>query len=201
MPKKRSLVTKTSKEPPPVGLSLAALRSARSLSMDALSRQSGVSKSMLSQIERGRANPTVAVVWRLANALGVPLPELLGSAAAADQGAIQTVKAFDVPVMRSRDRRVTLRVLSPVELAGRYECYQIDFESGGILESAAHASGAREHLTIIEGRIEATSGTHKALGSQLDTLRYRADVPHQLRSVGRGKAAALLIVEFPAAKP
>jgi transcriptional regulator with XRE-family HTH domain len=118
MPKKRSLVTKTSKEPPPVGLSLAALRSARSLSMDALSRQSGVSKSMLSQIERGRANPTVAVVWRLANALGVPLPELLGSAAAADQGAIQTVKAFDVPVMRSRDRRVTLRVLSPVELAG-----------------------------------------------------------------------------------
>jgi hypothetical protein len=39
------------------------------------------------------------------------------------------------------------------------------------------------------------------VGSQLDTLRYRADVPHQLRSVGRGKAAALLIVEFPAAKP
>ena len=67
-------------EPPRVGDTLAALRQAQALSLDALSRKAGVSKSMLSQIERAQANPTVAVVWRLANALGVPLGELLGSA-------------------------------------------------------------------------------------------------------------------------
>jgi XRE family transcriptional regulator, regulator of sulfur utilization len=193
---KRRLESKSSKEPPRVGVTLAALRATRALSMDALSRQSGVSKSMLSQIERGRANPTVAVVWRLANALGVSLAELLGSAAASDPGAIQTVPAFNVPVMRSSDRRCELRVLSPVELAGRFECYQMTFQAGGVLRSDAHAGGTREHLTIIEGRVEATSGTEKAVGSHLDTLRYRADVPHQLRNVGRGRAVALLIVEF-----
>ena len=57
-------------EPPRVGDMLAALRQARALSLDELSRLAGVSKSMLSQIERAQANPTVAVVWRLANALG-----------------------------------------------------------------------------------------------------------------------------------
>jgi transcriptional regulator with XRE-family HTH domain len=63
-------------EPPRVGDTLAALRQAQALSLDELSRKAGVSKSMLSQIERAQANPTVAVVWRLANALGVPLGEL-----------------------------------------------------------------------------------------------------------------------------
>ena len=64
-------------EPPRVGATLAGLRQARALSLDELSRQAGVSKSILSQIERNQANPTVAVVWRLANALGVTMAELL----------------------------------------------------------------------------------------------------------------------------
>jgi transcriptional regulator with XRE-family HTH domain len=57
-------------EPPRVGAALQALRGSRGLSLDDLSKRAGVSKSMLSQIERNQANPTVAVVWRLANALG-----------------------------------------------------------------------------------------------------------------------------------
>jgi len=164
--------------------------------MDALSRQSGVSKSMLSQIERGRANPTVAVVWRLANALGVPLVELLGEAAAGEGGAIQALHVQDVPVMRSRDGRCTLRVLSPVELAGRVEWYQLECQPGGMLDSKAHAAGAREHLTVMTGSIEAVSGGERARGSTGDTLRYRADRAHRLRNVGRAKAVALLVVEF-----
>src|ERR1043165_7948867 len=64
-------------EPPRVGDTLAALRTAQDLSLEELARKSGVSKSMLSQIERNQANPTVALVWRLANALGVSMAELL----------------------------------------------------------------------------------------------------------------------------
>ena len=66
-------------EPPKVGATLQNLRQAQGLSLDELSRRAGVSKSMLSQIERNQANPTVAVVWRLANALGVEMTELLGA--------------------------------------------------------------------------------------------------------------------------
>ena len=72
-----------SMEPPKVGATLQSLRQAQGLSLDELSRRAGVSKSMLSQIERNQANPTVAVVWRLANALRVELGELLGGAKAA----------------------------------------------------------------------------------------------------------------------
>jgi transcriptional regulator with XRE-family HTH domain len=70
-------------DPPQVGARLAALRQRRGQSLDELSRQAGVSKSMLSQIERNQANPTVAVVWRLAAALGVTVADLLDGGRAA----------------------------------------------------------------------------------------------------------------------
>ena len=63
--------------PPEVGATLQKLRLARGLTLDDLSRAAGVSKSMLSQIEREKANPTIAVAWRLSNALGVGIGELL----------------------------------------------------------------------------------------------------------------------------
>ncbi|MGS0759029.1 helix-turn-helix domain-containing protein, partial [Roseateles sp. GG27B] len=72
------------------------------LSLDELSRRAGVSKSMLSQIERNLANPTVAVVWRLANALRVELAELLGGERASAP-VIETVAAHSTPSMSSPD--------------------------------------------------------------------------------------------------
>ena len=195
MPRRR-LPARSANQPPRIGAALASLREARALSMDALSKRSGVSKSMLSQIERQRANPTVAVVWRLANALGVPLTQLLGSVEAGDSAAIQPVRGPSVPVMRSKDGKCELRVVSPVELAGRFEWYQLIMQPGGVLASEAHTAGTREHLTVVAGRIEVRSGSRQALGAALDTLRYPADVAHQLRNVGRSRATGLLIVEF-----
>jgi len=195
MPRRR-LPARSANQPPRIGAALASLRETRALSMDALSKRSGVSKSMLSQIERQRANPTVAVVWRLANALGVPLTQLLGSIEAGDSAAIQPVRGPSVPVMRSKDGKCELRVVSPVELAGRFEWYQLIMQPGGVLASEAHTAGTREHLTVVAGRIEVRSGNRQALGAALDTLRYPAAVAHQLRNVGRSRATGLLIVEF-----
>lgn len=62
--------------PPRVGEQIQRLRNERKLTLDDLSRAAGVSKSMLSEIERDKANPTIAVAWRLTNALGITLDEL-----------------------------------------------------------------------------------------------------------------------------
>jgi len=101
-----------------------------------------------------------------------------------------------MPLMRSQDGKCELRVVSPVDLAGRFEWYQLLMQPGGVLASEAHTAGTREHLTVVAGRIEVTSGTQQSLGSPLDTLRYPADVAHQLRNAGRSRAVGFLIVEF-----
>lgn len=181
-------------EPPPVGATLAALRQARALSLDELSRRAGVSKSMLSQIERAQANPTVAVVWRLANALGVPIGELLGGAPQPAAPSVEVVPAHAIPAMRNPDGQCELRILGPIDLAGRFEWYELTVQPGGALVSQPHEPGSREHLTVLAGTLEVAAGPTTAKVKHGETARYAVDQPHSIRNPGRTAATALLAV-------
>lgn len=187
-------VAAASAEPPRVGETLAALRQAQALSLDALSRKAGVSKSMLSQIERAQANPTVAVVWRLANALGVPLGDLLGAAPPPAEPAISVVPAHATPSLRNADGACELRILGPIELAGQFEWYALSLQAGGALESQAHEAGTREHLTVLTGALEVVSGDERQRLKPGETARYAVDRPHAIRNLGKGEATAWLVV-------
>ena len=180
-------------EPPRVGTTLAALRHGQGLSLDELSRRAGVSKSMLSQIERNQANPTVAVVWRLANALGVALSELLEGGKAATP-AIVTVAAQATPSLRSEGGGHELRILGPVELAGQFEWYELLLQPGGALVSEPHEPGSREHLTVLSGTVEVASGDDRQRLKHGETARYAVDRPHAIRDLGKTVATALLVV-------
>lgn len=181
-------------EPPRVGAALSALREQQSLSLDELSRRAGVSKSMLSQIERAQANPTVAVVWRLANALGVPLAELLGAGRPVAAPAIVTLAERDTPTLGGADARCRLRILGPIELAGRFEWYELTLQSGAALDSLGHEPGSTEHLSVLAGRIELAAGDATSRLAAGETARYAVDRPHAIRNVGRSVARALLVV-------
>jgi len=183
----------SSLEPPRLGATLQALRQQQGLSLDELSRRAGVSKSMLSQIERNQANPTVAVVWRLANALRVELAELLGGEKSAAP-AIQTVAAHATPLLNTPDGLGTLRILGPIELAGQFEWYELTLKPGGALESAAHEPGSREHLTVLDGELEITAGGTSRQLQPGETARYAVDGAHAIRNTGKHRATALLVV-------
>lgn len=183
-------------EPPRVGAALQALRGSRGLSLDDLSKRAGVSKSMLSQIERNQANPTVAVVWRLANALGVEMGELLGTERAATP-AIETVPAHATPGLTSPDGLCKLRILGPIELAGQFEWYELSVQPGGVLDSQAHEPGSREHLSVLTGSLEVTAQGVTSRLKAGETARYAVDGPHAIRNAGKSAATALLVVLHP----
>lgn len=183
-----------SSEPPRVGDTLAALRQAESLSLDELSRKAGVSKSMLSQIERGQANPTVAVVWRLANALGVGMGELLGGAPEPTEATIELLPAHAAPAIRSPDGLCELRILGPIGLAGQFEWYALTVQPGGSLDSQAHEEGTREHLSLMAGNLEVMAGEQVQRVKTGETARYAADRPHCIRNTGKSAASAWLVV-------
>ena len=176
-----------------MGAALAALRQARSLSLDQLSRQAGVSKSMLSQIERHQANPTVAVVWRLAAALGVGIGALLGDERPAPP-LLTTVPAHATPTLTSPDGLCELRILGPIELAGQFEWYALTVQPGGRLASQAHEPGSREHLSLQTGALEVQVGAETARLRHGETARYAVDVAHSIHNPGRAVAQALLVV-------
>jgi transcriptional regulator with XRE-family HTH domain len=179
--------------PPEVGAALQRLRLARGLTLEDLSRIAGVSKSMLSQIEREKANPTIAITWRLANALGVQIGELL-SDVERDVETIRILDSHETPTLPGNHAGYVLRILGPMELAGKYEWYELTLAPGGELVSQPHDPGTSEHLTVLHGAMEIEVGSHKKKAKLGGTARYPADQPHAIRNPGKTEAKALLVV-------
>jgi XRE family transcriptional regulator, regulator of sulfur utilization len=183
----------TPQTPPEVGATLQKLRLARNLTLEDLSRAAGVSKSMLSQIEREQANPTIAVAWRLANALGVSIGELL-SAETQQVEAIRVLEAHELPTLPGDHAGYVLRILGPMELAGKFEWYELTLAPNGVLASNPHDPGATEHLTLLQGVMELeVDGEIKRLKAGA-TARYQVDRKHSIRNPGKVEARALLVV-------
>ena len=182
--------------PPRVGQVIHRLRKARKLSLEELGKAAGVSKSMLSQIESEKANPTVAMVWRIATALRVGLEEILGSAGA-KASAVTLMSAHETPELQGAEGMTKLRILGPLNLAGSFEWYELTIEPGGALPSEPHSVGATEHLTVLHGALDVESGGHSQHVRHGETVRYAADVRHAIRNTGKVRAVAVLVVINP----
>ncbi len=185
--------------PPRIGAVLHGIRQAQKLSLDKVAATSGVSKSMLSQIERDLTNPTFATLWRLANALGVTIEDLVRGTNR-DRG-IEVVAPQSVPSLTSTDSKCLVRILSPMELTGQYEWYEMRFAPRGELVSEPHEPGTIEHLTVADGRLSVESGSHRQELARGATAQYRADQPHAIRNLAARKARAFVVVTFWPRKP
>ena len=171
---------------------LKEARRAKGLSLEAVANLSGVSRSMVSQIERGESSPTISTLWNLTRALQADFAGLLDAETARDR--IDVIRAEEAPTIENMGEGCRIRILSPPEEAGHHEVYELIFTEGGALRSQPHTRGATEQLTVISGEVQVTSGAAESTLSQGDTARYAADVPHSIRSAG-SPARALLIVK------
>lgn len=177
-----------------LGSRVKQLRAERGWSLEALARTSGVSRSMLSDIEREQANPTLAVTLRIARAFGLSLGELLESPGVSS--GITVIRADDRAYLYRSDRDVQIRTLSPLNLEKDVELYEIRLQTGGALRSAPHYEGTREFLAVQKGQVRVESaGEAEALGAG-DSATYRADVPHAIVNTGRGEAVVFLVVIY-----
>ena len=170
---------------------LKQARLGQGLSLDAVAKLSSVSRSMVSQIERGESSPTIATLWNLTRALQVDFAGLLDSASHAAQ--IEVLHAQDVPTINNLGNGCNIRILSPPEEAGKHEVYELRISAGGMLDSKPHARGAQEHLTVIEGAVDITCGEEMRRLEKGDTARYPADLPHRI-AAPEGAVRAFLVV-------
>ena len=171
---------------------LKQARSEKGLSLEVVARLSGVSKSMVSQIERGESSPTIATLWNLTQALNVDFAGLLDSSPMSD--SIEVIHPDQVPMIDNIGEGCRILILSPPEQVGKNEIYDLRLSAGGVLDSEPHKRGTREHLTVIEGEVEVRSGNVTTALSVGDTARYAADVPHRI-AAAKGSARAFLIVQ------
>jgi len=180
--------------PPNLGTVIAELRKTRGFSLDRLAKLSGVSKSMLSKIERNQANPTLGTVWRLASTFQLSIEQIVHGGSV--EQPLQHRLAHEVPVIKSADNGCTIRILSPVDFAGTLEWYDITANPHSALESRPHNAGAVEHAFVIEGAFVIESGGRAIDVQTNETCNYPADVPHALRNPYDKPARALVLVTY-----
>jgi transcriptional regulator with XRE-family HTH domain len=180
-----------------LGKTVLRLRKAYNLSLSELSEQSGVAKSIISQIERNETNPTLATIWRLSQALDVSIDRFLRGSE--DEPFVEISSRGDTPVLTSDDGRCRLAITGWIKTVEWLQWYDFHAAPGGVLESDSHQRGSIECLSVLEGELEVEVSGRAERARAGDTLRYRCDRPHVIRNVGPVPAHATMVCILKAA--
>ena len=177
---------------PALGKTIQRLRKAYNMSLGELSEQSGVAKSIISQIERNETNPTLSTVFRLSRALDTSIDEVLKT----DSGTafLDHQLKSAIPILESQDGLCRLAITGPLNLIDLTQWYDFQAKAGGVLESDPHPPGTVEHLYMLNGEVEITVGEETKTARAGEAIRYRGDIPHKIRNTGPGDAHASMVL-------
>ena len=196
-PRGRDLLTGAQALSGQLGKTIQRLRKAYNLSLSELAEQSGVAKSIISQIERNETNPTLATIWRLSQALDVSIERVL--AAGDEEPFIEKTSRADTPILVSEDGKVRLAIIGWLKTIEWLQWYDVTADPGGVLDSDPHQRGSVESLSVIEGAFEVDVSGEIQRATAGETLRYRCDRPHVVRCIGHEPARATMVAIMQAA--
>ncbi len=176
-----------------VAEALRGFRRERHLSLDDLSARSGVSRAALSQIEGGRTNPTLAVLWKIAVGLEVPFHDLMGIG---PTDAAIVLRAGDAPPLRTADGRMESRLLSPGGSTTDTEVYELKLLPKALHKADPHARGTSETVVVMTGALRLTVGTNIYELAPGDSVFFRADVGHAYENRSTRETRCINVIHY-----
>ncbi len=176
------------------------LRTKRDLSLEQLAQLSGVSRSMISLIERAEASPTANVLDRLAASLGVTLAALFADAERAD--ATPLARHAAQPVWRDPETGYLRRNLSPPGYPSPIELVEVVLPPRARVayDSGARVSAVEQQVWLIDGALEITLGDAVHRLEPGDCLAMRVNRPIAFRNPGRTQSRHLVALTSEAAR-
>jgi transcriptional regulator with XRE-family HTH domain len=175
-----------------LGQTIQRLRTADKMSLGDLSESSGVAKSMISQIEKNEANPSLATLSRLSQALGTSVQAMVSSGSNGS-ALVQKTGIQDTPLLKSEDGLCELRIIGSIDTVQWVQWYDFRAQAGGVLESSPHPEGSVENLTILTGEVEVEVEGERWTAKTGETLRYKADRPHRITNIGGTPVHATMV--------
>ncbi|MFE7835101.1 helix-turn-helix domain-containing protein [Streptomyces sp. NPDC057474] len=168
------------------------LREIKGLSLSQLSERAGVAKATLFKIEQGQTNPTLDTLATIANALDVSLTELV---ATPEGPAVEVIRAGEKPEFVDEvSRGLVLR--NQVIGAGNFEIHSLVFLNDKREVTPSHGAGAREHVLVRSGRVQAGPLGEEVVLGEGDYATFPADRAHLWHAID-GDASVWLICTYP----
>ncbi|MFO0684238.1 MAG: helix-turn-helix domain-containing protein [Sandaracinus sp.] len=168
---------------------LVSLRGARGMSQVDLGKKADLPRSTIANLERGDGNPSLAVLVKVARALGAPIDELL----AAPREKVRKYAPAEMPELRRAGRGVSMKPIvvgpSPHEVMAI-----VTFERGGVMPGLPHLPGTREFFTLLEGHVAiiVAGEKHELLPGEL--LAFPGNVPHGYQNLAKGTSRGVSVV-------
>src|SRR5213595_77020 len=156
---------------------LVNLRRTRGLTQDMLARDAGVPRSTIANLESGEGNPSLAVLVKVAQALAVPIDELLAS----PRAMVRRWSADEV-VLRTKGRGVSIRPLVPEPVPDSM-MEVMDFAPGAIMGGTPHLPGTREFFTCLQGRVKITVAGDAFDLATGEVLAFPGNLPHSYQNL------------------
>jgi transcriptional regulator with XRE-family HTH domain len=177
-----------------VGENLKRLRNRRNLSLEALSKLSGVSRAMLSQIELGRSVPTINLVFKIARAFDIPFSTLLVSQ---NSPTTRILPANLSKVLKSGSGEFSSRALFPFTPDRKTEFYELRLSPGGKENADPHAPGTTENLVVAIGALNIEIGGMEHRLTTGDAIHFLADRPHAYHNPSSEESVIYLVMSYP----
>jgi len=174
-----------------VSRNLKRIRKTRDLSLDDVSKQTGISKSMLGQIERGVSTPTVETLGKLVSGLRTSFNSLISAA----KNDVITVNKKDLaPSYTSVDAKYRAYEYFPYEEDRTFEVYMMDLEAHSSYESDGHGDNTYEFLTVFKGNLTVKVDDKEYEVTEENSVRFPTNSKHEY--INRGDGIAKFSVTF-----
>lgn len=163
-----------------LAMNLKRLREERKLSLDNLADITGVSKSMLGQIERGDSSPTITTILKITNGLKITFSSLLSY----PQPDTLVITKDDIDPLIEDNGKYKLYPFFPYEEERNFEIYAVEIEEGGYLNAEPHIKGTKEFITVFAGELTVRVGDKEYKIKEGESIQFRADQSHSYHNSG-----------------
>lgn len=157
-----------------IAINLKRIRKNKNLSLDLMSERTGVSKSMLGQIERGESNPTVATISKIVEGLKISFEELLY----AKGEDILLVNEDELSPYKEKNGKYQIKILFPYDRNRQFEMFSIRIEPGQVCGKISEEEGTCEYITVLSGEALVRMGTKEQIVKSGQNMRLVSGTEH-----------------------
>lgn len=172
---------------------LKRVREEKKLSLDTVAKLSGVSKSMLGQIERCEVNPTVSTMWKIANGLKVSFSQFINRV----ENSVELIDISSLEPLLEDEGRVKIYPTFSFDSGRRFEIYSVEFQKNGYLSTEPHLQGTQEFITVFHGEVTVEVNKKSFIVNAGQAIHFKADELHSYKNTGDLTCLLDMVIYYP----
>ncbi|MDP8234159.1 MAG: XRE family transcriptional regulator [Candidatus Saelkia tenebricola] len=178
-----------------VGVNIKRLREDQGLTLRALAKKLGISASFLSQVESGKASPSLATLKSISDALTTTVGSLVGEEQKIDDNPI--VRLSERKHVQEAGKGINMYLLTSRDPNKQMEPLLFKLKEGAISGAASYKHFGQEFVMVLRGYIEITLNEIVYTLRKGDSIYFNSSVPHAFKNIGKGESEAIWVITPP----